>query len=127
MCSISSRGTRPGADDLLLMVDIVEEGVEGDHPLLDSLGKLAPFAGGDDAGNDIEGDELFGTVGVAVDREGDAGLPEDVFRIAGLGNQMRPVLAIVPLEIFFIRRARTFVPGNHFVKCQRCGSPFLFI
>ncbi len=116
-----------GADNLLLVVDIVEKGVQRDHPLLDALGEPAPFAGGDDAGNDVEGDEFFGTVGMAVDREGDAGLPEDVFRIAGLGNQMRPVLAVVPLEVFFIRRARTFVPGNHFIKCQKLGSPFLFI
>jgi hypothetical protein len=89
-----------GADDFLLVVDVVEKGVEGDHPLLDALRELAPFAAGDDAGDDVEGDELFGGVFVAVDREGDAGLAEDVFRVAGLGNQMRSILAIVPLKVF---------------------------
>ncbi|MNW01585.1 hypothetical protein D3C71_1972420 [compost metagenome] len=63
------------------MVDVVEEGVEGDDPLFDALGELAPFAAGNDAGDEIEGDELFGTVCVSVDREGDAGFPEDVLGV----------------------------------------------
>ncbi|MCY1299722.1 hypothetical protein D9M70_492610 [compost metagenome] len=49
-----------GADDFLLVVDVVEKGVERDDPLFDALGELAPFAAGNDAGDEVEGDELFG-------------------------------------------------------------------
>ena len=99
-----------GPDDLLLVVDVVEEGVERDDPLLDALGQLAPFAAGNDARDEVEGDELFGGVRVSVDREGDAGLSEDVFRVAGFGNQMRPVLAGVPLEVFLSKAGADFRP-----------------
>ncbi len=38
---------------------------------------------------------------VAVDREGDAGLAEDVFGVLGFGDQVGPVLADVPLVSSF--------------------------
>jgi hypothetical protein len=60
---------------------------------------------------------------MSVNCEGDTGFPEDVFRVARFGNQMRPVLGIVPLEIFLIWLTGIFIPGDHFIKCQRCGSP----
>ena len=114
-----------GPDDLLLVVDVVEEGVEGDDPLLDALRELAPFAAGNDARDKVEGDELFGAVRVSVDREGDAGLAEDIFRVAGFGNQMCPVLGCCTIRRISHRAgAGLFVPSDHFIKCQRCGSPF---
>lgn len=48
-----------GANDFLLVVDVVEKGVERDDPLFDALGELAPFAAGNDAGDEVEGDEFF--------------------------------------------------------------------
>jgi hypothetical protein len=108
-----------GADDFLLVVDVIEKGVERDDPLLDALGELAPLAAGDDAGDDVEGDELFGRVFMAVDREGDAGLAKNVLRIAGLVDQMRSILIGIPLEVFPVRLPRVFTRRHHFVECQR--------
>ncbi len=44
-------------DDLLAVIDVVDEGVERAHALLDALGQPAPLRAGYDARNDIEGDE----------------------------------------------------------------------
>ncbi len=52
-------GNAPGADDFLLVVDIVEESVESENALFDTLGQFAPLAPGNDARNDIEGDQFF--------------------------------------------------------------------
>ena len=52
-------GTRPAM--ISCVVDVVEESVEGDDPLLDALRQLAPFAAGNDARDQVEGDEFFGT------------------------------------------------------------------
>ncbi|MOA00318.1 hypothetical protein D3C78_1196750 [compost metagenome] len=52
-------GNAPGADDFLLVVDIVEESIEGENALFDALGQFAPLAAGDDARDDIEGDQFF--------------------------------------------------------------------
>jgi hypothetical protein len=106
-------------DDLLLVVDVVEEGVEGDDPLLDALGELAPVSAGNDAGDDVEGDELFGAVGVSVDREGNAGFSKEVLGVPRLGDQARPILCFVPLVIGLVGLPRTGARIHHFVKCQR--------
>lgn len=46
-------GNATGADDFLLVIDVVEECVECQHPLLDTLRQLAPFATGDDSRDDV--------------------------------------------------------------------------
>ncbi len=81
-----SCGTRPGPQDFLAVIEIVDEGVERPHPLLDAGRQLAPFSGGEDARNDVEGDEPFGGLVVAIDREGDALAAED-----RLGLLQRPL------------------------------------
>ena len=62
-----------GLDDLLAMVDVVHEGVERAHALLDAGGEAAPFRRAQDARDDVEGNEALGGAVVAVDGEGDAG------------------------------------------------------
>ncbi|MEY9790548.1 hypothetical protein ABIE77_005107 [Sinorhizobium fredii] len=89
----------PGADDFLLVVDVVEEGVERNDPLFDALGEAAPFTAGNDAGNEIEGDELFGGISVSVDRESDARLAEDGFGFFRFRYEPVSVLAGIPLMI----------------------------
>lgn len=46
---------------------------------------------------------------MAIDGEGDAGLAEDVLRILGLADQMRGILAGVPVVIGAVRRSRKVV------------------
>ena len=59
------------------MIDVMQEGVERAHALLDADGEPAPFGGGEDARDDIEGDQPFGGLFLAIDREGDAEPAED--------------------------------------------------
>ena len=71
-CRMRSLGNAPGAQDLLAVIDVMQEGVEGAHPLLDADCKPAPFGSREDARDDVEGDEaLRGLLG-AIDGEGDA-------------------------------------------------------
>ena len=66
----------PGSQDLLLAVDVREEGVERLDALHETGLELAPLAALQDARDDVERDEALGRLGVAVDVEGDADAPE---------------------------------------------------
>ncbi len=74
-------GDAAGADDLLAMVDVVEEGVERPHPLLDAALQVAPFMRGNDARHEIEGDQPLQRVLAAVDGKGDAEPAEENLRL----------------------------------------------
>jgi hypothetical protein len=77
-------GNLAGLDDLLPVVDVVHEGVERAHALLDAARQPPPFVRRQDAWNDVEGDEPLGGVLAAVDREGDAGAAEHRLRLEQL-------------------------------------------
>ena len=70
-------GDAPGPQDLLAVVDVVEEGVERPHALLDAGAEPAPLGRRDDARDDVERDQPLGRRLLAVDREGDAGAAEE--------------------------------------------------
>ena len=99
MLAISSFGHAAGAEDLLAVVDVVEEGVERLHALLDALRQPAPFGAGDDARHDVEGDQPLGRLRLAVDGEGDAGLAEDALGVAHLFGQPGRVLRLQPAVV----------------------------
>ena len=65
--------------NLLAVIDVVQEGVERPHALLDAGRKPPPFEGGEDARHDIEGDEAFGGLFGAIDGKGDALAAEQFF------------------------------------------------
>ena len=85
-----------GAQDLLAVIDVVEEGVERLHALLDALRQPAPFGAGDDARHDVERDQPLGRFLLAIDGEGDAGLAEHALGIAHLLGQPRRILRLQP-------------------------------
>ena len=60
------------ADELALMVDVVEEGVDGAHALLQAALEIGPFGGVEDARDDVEGDQPLGVAALLIDGEGDA-------------------------------------------------------
>jgi hypothetical protein len=70
--STCSGGMHAGLEDLLLVVDVVEEGVERLHPLPQAGLQRLPLGRRDDARDDVEGDQALGAGLLAVDREGDA-------------------------------------------------------
>jgi hypothetical protein len=56
----------------LVVVNVVNEGVEGADSLLEAALQADPFLAGQHAGDDVEGDEAFGSFFLAVHGEGDA-------------------------------------------------------
>ena len=92
-------GHAAGAQDLLAVVDVVEEGVERLHALLDALGQPPPFGAGNDARHDVEGDQPLGRFGLAIDGEGDAGLAEDALGVAHLFGKPRRILRLQPVVV----------------------------
>jgi hypothetical protein len=93
-------------DDLLAMVEIVQEGVDRPHPLLDTALQPPPLGAGDDPRNHVERDQPFLGVVLAVDVEGDAGAAEGALGLAALAPQQRCVLLLVPVAVALIRRTR---------------------
>ena len=83
-----------GLEDLLVVVDVVEEGVERADALAQARGELAPLVRRQHPRDDVERDQPLVAVLLAVDREGDADaveqavglgalLAQDVVRLAG--------------------------------------------
>ena len=77
-------GQAARADDLLPVVEIVHEGVERAHPLLDPARQPPPFAAGDDPRDHVERDQPLLGVVVAIDVEGDAGAAEEALGLGAL-------------------------------------------
>jgi hypothetical protein len=57
---------------LLVVVDVVNEGVEGLHALLQARLEPGPFFYREDSRDDIKGDKPLGAFLLPVDRKGDA-------------------------------------------------------
>jgi hypothetical protein len=55
----SAPGAPARLDDFLLVVDVIQKGVERHHALFNALRELAPFRSGNDPRHDIEGDQSF--------------------------------------------------------------------
>ena len=94
------------AQDVLAVVDVVDEAVERRDTLHQAAPHAAPFLRGDDARNQVEGDQPLGPgallVLVAIHGEGDAHAAEDHLglRAAGLhgiGRLLRQPLAVMPV------------------------------
>jgi hypothetical protein len=59
-------------EDLLLVVEVVQEQVEGGDPLDQARLEPGPFVGRDDPRDQVEREDALRALGVVVDREGDA-------------------------------------------------------
>jgi hypothetical protein len=60
------------SEDAALVVDVLEKQIDGDEPLGEAPFQRVPFARRDDARQQIEGEDPFGSLFVAVDGKGDA-------------------------------------------------------
>ena len=112
-----------GADDLLAMVDVVHEGVERAHALLDAGGEAAPLGGAQDARDDVEGDEALGGRVVAVDGEGDAGAAEQRLGVLALALEVVDLLRLQPLVHGEVGLAHPAAVPVHLVECGCQLSP----
>ena len=88
------------ADDAAIAIDVVEKGVDRLDALDQPFGKVSPFARGENAGDDVEGDDPLGRVLLPIDGEGDAELAEGRFggllaaREIGVGGFGDPALQV---------------------------------
>ena len=71
-----------GPDDLLLVIDIGQKGIDRCHTLDNATFQLAPFISGNNTGDQVKRNDPLLAVFIAIDVEGNANTPKQVF---GLG------------------------------------------
>ncbi len=106
-----------GAQYLAAPVDILDVEVDRLNALLKAGAQRGPFGGRDDARQHVEGNQPFGRVRFAVDREGDADAPKQEFCLAtamveNVGGQIAQ-----PFVETGIDRSHPAVGFSHFVEC----------
>ena len=106
------------------MIEIMQKGIERPDPLFDADGQAAPFGGGEDTWDDVEGNEALGGFFRAIDGEGDAEPAENAFGLLeralhiGLAERSHPVMDL------HIGAANRAVRIQHFVEEIPHASPW---
>ena len=70
-------GNDSGFQDFAAAINVLDVGVDGFDALFEAALQDLPFCRRDDARDDVEGDETFLRLGVAVDRKRDADAAEE--------------------------------------------------
>ena len=109
------RGDDARLEDLLVVVNVVEKGVQRAHALLQAALELDPFIQGQDAGNDVEGDESFGTLFLAVNRKSDAHAMEQGVGFGAFLTESVGGLVLEPLVVAEVVRTGRAIGQDHFV------------
>jgi hypothetical protein len=109
-------GDAARAQDFLPVVDVVQEGVDGAHPLLDPARELRPFPRRDDARHDVEGDQAFVRLGLPIDVEGDPGTAKEGFGVGGFFAQLPEVLVREPAVVGGVRIAGGVSAAKHLIE-----------
>ena len=105
------------------MIDVVHEGVERAHTLLDAGFELAPLGVRDDARNDVERDQPLGRFFGAIDVEGDAGAPEERFGFGALGRKVIEPLRAEPFGQRPVGLPDALSVAVHLVECCAHSRP----
>ena len=104
-------------------VDVAEEGVQRLDALLEPALQPLPFRLGDDAGDDVEGDQPLGGLRVAIDGEGDADAPEEQFGLAAPERDMVGRDGVEPALQLDIGLANFLGTARHLVEGQSHPTP----
>ena len=112
-----------GAQHFTLAVDILEIEVERLDALLQSLAQPVPFAGREDARDDVERNEPFLRVGLAIDREGDADPAEEELGFAAAVVEHVGTHLAEPRGQRGIGRAHLPVRSGHLIKGHAQPTP----
>ena len=73
----------------------MQEGIDGAHPLFDPAGQAIPFPPGDDARHDVERDQPFLGLLLALDIEGDAGATDEDLAHFSIEKDRRYILPVL--------------------------------
>ena len=85
-----------GPQNLLPVIDIMDEGIESAHPLLDAGSQAPPFRRCKQPGDDVEGNQPLIGLDPAIDREGDAAPAEDRLGFLLVAHQIGARQAVQP-------------------------------
>ncbi|MNK79695.1 hypothetical protein D3C87_993670 [compost metagenome] len=107
-------------DDVLLMINIMDEHVQGLHALHQARLHLRPFGGGDDAGDGVERNQAFRAGIVAIDGERDADPAKRQVGFGPLAGDGLGGLLLQPVAeftiVFTYLVVRTHVICSHFIE-----------
>ena len=113
-----------GLDDVLVMIDVMNEHVERLDPLRQTSFELRPFGCGNDAGDDVEGDQALGAGIVAIHGKGDADAAEDQVGFGPFaGNRLRRLFGEPGGEVAVVLAYRIRSIGVHLV-IKSCHGKF---
>ena len=117
-----------GLDDLLVVIDVVEEDVDRLHPLDAAALHEFPFGPGENARDEIEGDQPLGRAAFGIDREGDAEPAEQLLRRRLLCHQGLDGEIVEQLGKVGVGRSHRAVGLAHLIKksaggCWRLAHP----
>ena len=109
-------GHDAGLENLTAAVNVLDVGVDGFDALLETAPQQVPFLGRDDARNDIEGDQAFLRLGIAIDGKGDADAAEQQLGFAAAEIEDVGFDFGQPLRQFGIGRPHVVPSPIHFVE-----------
>ena len=112
----------PRLQDALIVIDVVQKGVEGGDALADPLVQMLPLPGGNDAGNAVERDEALGAVPIPVDVEGDADPAKQQIGLLTLALYALLVGLVQPREVGVVMIAKLVVGEQHLVVTTGSGG-----
>jgi hypothetical protein len=111
-----------GTQDLAVVVDIAEEGVECAHALAQTGFECAPFVTGDDARQQVEGDQPFRAAFGAIDIEGDTDAVEGDVGFLALARDALAWGLLEPVGVGLVVRPHRGVCGGAFrQRALRCS------
>jgi hypothetical protein len=103
-------------EDALLAINVRQEVVQRRHALREAFFQVRPFAGGNDAWQEVEGKNLFRSAVVGVDGEGHPAVHKGLVRRVLALHQLRHAVELVePLVEALIMRPRHPRRGKHLV------------
>ena len=116
-------GDDAGLEDLLVVVDVVDEGIERAHALLESAFERI-HSSRQDARHDVERDQALRAFLLAVDREGDADAVEQRIGLGALLRQALGRLLPQPLRVAQVMGARSAVADtSRYTVCRAKKLP----
>ena len=113
-CTAPVRGDDARFQDLLVVVDIVNEGVQSSNALLQAAFETDPLFQGNDARHDVEGDEAFGALFLTVDGEGDSHAVKQGIGLGALLAQALGRLVFEPMVVAQVVLPCTTLAQIHF-------------
>ena len=106
--------------DLLIMINVVDEGIQRPNPLLEARLEPGPLLRRQHPRHDVEGDQPLGAFLLTVDRKGDADPVEQRIGLGALLGQPLGRLSLQPLCIPLVMGARRTAVRIHLVV--RCAA-----